>query len=321
MNGGETSKEAVIIGAGISGLTCGVLFAERGWRTTIFARETGSQTTSAAAAAIWFPYDAEPAEKVIEWALATFAVFRDLAADQSSGVSLIELRVCAREGACAIPEWARPLGARAFAPAQDDIFASGYAVEVPLIDTSVYLDYLSGRFAGLGGALVGNMDVPHPAAVENRQALIVNCTGIGAKLFVPDAGVEPHRGQVVITPKVPLPYAIVCNDPPLMYAIPRRNDCVLGGTNTVSDELAPSADDTAQIVAEYARTMRNAAPTVRATRVGLRPFRRAGVRLAREQLPDGRTVIHNYGHGGAGFTLSWGCAEAVAQLAGLGSRG
>ena len=104
-------------------------FAARGWRTTILARETGGQTTSAAAAAIWFPYDAEPAEKVIAWALATFAVFRDLAADQASGVSMIELRVCAREGDCAIPEWAYPLGARAFAPAPDDIFASGYTVE------------------------------------------------------------------------------------------------------------------------------------------------------------------------------------------------
>jgi len=321
VDGCETKNEVVIIGAGVAGLTCGVLFAERGWRTTILARETGGQTTSAAAAAIWFPYDAEPAEKVIAWALATFAVFRDLAADQASGFSMIELRVCAREGVCAIPEWAYPLGARAFAPAPDDIFASGYTVEVPLIDTSVYLDYLSARFIRAGGTFIGNIHLPNLAAVEDREALIVNCAGIGAKLLVPDAAVEPHRGQVVIAPKVRLPHALVCNDPPLMYAIPRRNDCVLGGTNTVSDELAASADDTARILAECARALYTPPLTVLTTRVGLRPFRRAGVRLAQEQLPDGRTVIHNYGHGGAGFTLSWGCAEAVAQVAGLGSRG
>jgi D-amino-acid oxidase len=55
-------------------------------------------------------------------------------------------------------------------------------------------------------------------------------------------------------------------------------------------------------------------PNVLAERVGLRPFRKSGVRLERAQLRDGRTVIHNYGHGGSGFTLSWGCAENVFRL-------
>ena len=60
-----------------------------------------------------------------------------------------------------------------------------------------------------------------------------------------------------------------------------------------------------------------------AERVGLRPFRKSGVRLERSRLRDGRTVIHNYGHGGAGFTLSWGCAGEVVDLAMLcnGVRG
>jgi len=57
-------------------------------------------------------------------------------------------------------------------------------------------------------------------------------------------------------------------------------------------------------------------PNVLTERVGLRPFRRSGVRLERDQLRDGRMVIHNYGHGGSGFTLSWGCAREVVDLAG-----
>jgi D-amino-acid oxidase len=48
--------------------------------------------------------------------------------------------------------------------------------------------------------------------------------------------------------------------------------------------------------------------------VGLRPGRRE-VRLELEWLAGGRAVIHNYGHGGAGFTLSWGCAREVVELA------
>jgi len=41
---------------------------------------------------------------------------------------------------------------------------------------------------------------------------------------------------------------------------------------------------------------------------------RSTVRLKREEMGDGRVVIHNYGHGGAGVTLSWGCATEVAAL-------
>jgi D-amino-acid oxidase len=38
------------------------------------------------------------------------------------------------------------------------------------------------------------------------------------------------------------------------------------------------------------------------------------VRIDTELLADGRRVIHNYGHGGAGFSLSWGCAQKVWEL-------
>ena len=80
------AERVAIVGAGVSGLTCGVVLAERGFQTTIFAKETGQQTTSGAAAAIWFPYDAQPAEKVIPWALETYKVLIDLTGDPRSGV-------------------------------------------------------------------------------------------------------------------------------------------------------------------------------------------------------------------------------------------
>jgi len=51
--------------------------------------------------------------------------------------------------------------------------------------------------------------------------------------------------------------------------------------------------------------------------VGLRPYR-PSVRLEAEALPGGGVLWHNYGHGGAGVTLSWGCAREItsAVLAG-----
>jgi D-amino-acid oxidase len=46
---------------------------------------------------------------------------------------------------------------------------------------------------------------------------------------------------------------------------------------------------------------------------GLRPYRKAGLRIEREER-GGKHVIHAYGHGGAGVTLSWGTAREVARL-------
>jgi D-amino-acid oxidase len=132
---------------------------------------------------------------------------------------------------------------------------------------------------------------------------------------VQDFDLEPHRGQVAIVRKIDLPYAVVCDDSPLTYAIPRANDCVLGGTNDLSDNRTIEPAATSRIVAECSRVLDLKKPDVVAERVGLRPFRRSGIRLERAQLSDGRVVIHDYGHGGSGFTVSWGCADAVARIA------
>src|SRR6266513_3903239 len=161
-----------IVGAGVSGLTCGVLFAEHGYRTAICAEETGQRTTSAAAAAIWYPYDAEPANAVIAWALKTYKVLVDLSREPRAGVSVIELRQLSRTGEAQIPNWAVPLGGRAL---DASALASGlrpvpdptqrgsdssviptactgsFASTVPLMDTTIYLNYLEERVSKAGG--------------------------------------------------------------------------------------------------------------------------------------------------------------------------
>jgi D-amino-acid oxidase len=309
-----------IVGAGVSGLTCGVVFAEVGYRTAIFAKEIGRQTTSGAAAALWFPYDVEPADKAIPWALETRRTLIDLARNPDSGVSMIELRQFSRTGEIQIPDWAIPLGAQAVIPSEGSLklFKSGFSLGVPLMDTTIYLDYLAARFRKAGGETNPNVCLKKLEDVDPKFDLVINCAGIGARELLRDAGLESHRGQVAIVPRIKdLPYAVVCDDAPFMYAIPRRNDCVLGGTNELSNSLAVDSATTAQIVAECSRVLTLHAPQVVAERVGLRPFRRSGVRVERDRLRDGRTGVHNYGHGGSGFTLSWGCAHDVRALADL----
>ena len=355
------AERVAIIGAGVSGLTCGVVFAEHGYRTAIFAKDVGQQTTSGVAAAVWFPYDAEPLEKVIPWALQTFDALVDLAPE--SGVSMIELRQFSRNKEIQIPDWAIPLGAepvilsspsvipsarRAVAQRRREVengaareaatrtgrpeaertgserikslesFSSGFSLRVPLMDTTIYLDYLANRFSRAGGSITRNVHFNKLEEVDRKFDLVINCAGIGARDLVQDVNLEPHRGQVAIVPRIENLYcAIVCDDAPLMYAIPRTNDCVFGGTNDLSSALTADPATTNQILAECSRVLRIDKPNVLAERVGLRPFRKSGVRLERDQLPDGRIVIHNYGHGGSGFTLSWGCAREVVDLATL----
>lgn len=309
-------ESVAIIGAGVSGLTCGVVFAERGYRTAIFAKETARQTASGVAAAVWFPYDAEPLEKVIPWALQTLAVLADLVRVPGSGVSMIELRQFSRTREIQIPDWGIPLGASAVATGLWPVFKSGFSLRVPLMDTTIYLDYLTNRFQKADGEINGNVCFQKLEEIDRTFDLVINCAGIGARDLVQDVDLEPHRGQVAIVPKIEnFSCAIVCDDTPLMYAIPRTNDCVFGGTNDLSFDLAADPATTNQIVAECSRVLNIDKPNVLAERVGLRPFRRSGVRLERGELRDGGTVIHNYGHGGSGFTLSWGCAREVLDLA------
>src|SRR5207248_408719 len=105
------------------------------------------------------------------------------------------------------------------------IFSDGYALTVPLIDTTIYLDYLANRFYTTAGR-IESAHISKAEEIPRDFGLIINCAGIGARELVHDSELEPHRGQVAIVPKLELAQAIVCDDAPLMYAIPRAHDCV-----------------------------------------------------------------------------------------------
>ena len=311
------SNRVAIVGAGVSGLTSAILFAEARNETAIFADEIGDETNSAAAAAIWYPYDVGSSRGIIPWALASYERFVELARQPDTGVSMTELRIFSRLGPILPPEWAAAFETHRVVDSEiPSAFASGFSIRVPLIETGKYLVYLASRLTRGGGTINRGVHFHRLEEIDSKFRLIVNCAGIGARELTPDPDVEPHRGQVAVVQKLDLPYAVVCDDPPLMYAIPRSNDCVIGGTNDVSNDRAPDRRTTRKLISESERVLDRSMPPLVRERVGLRPGRSSGVRVARERLTDGRAVIHNYGHGGSGFTLSWGCAMRVLELAG-----
>src|SRR5262245_61981812 len=69
----------LVIGAGVTGLTVGVRLVAAGYDVDVLARELPQETTSAVAAAIWYPYLVQPFDRVLGWSEASLAEFRSLA--------------------------------------------------------------------------------------------------------------------------------------------------------------------------------------------------------------------------------------------------
>jgi D-amino-acid oxidase len=313
------SNSVLIIGCGVSGLSCGIRLLEAGFGTVrIMARELPPHTTSDRAAAIWYPYKAYPEDKVLAWGAATFRAMTRLMADPASGISntiLLEPFV----EPTADPWWKEAVTAfRHALPEEVPVgYGDGYVVEVPLIETPLYMVYLLDWFQRLGGVIEqGEVQVLADLAAKGR--LIINCAGLGAKALTNDEGLYPIRGQIVRVTAVADKTSFVdeFSARGLAYVVPRRNDTIIGGTAQVGDWNLTADPQTAEEILLKCRQLQPALAGVEILEhaVGLRPGRDR-IRLECEALGEDCVVIHNYGHGGAGFTLSWGCADEVTALA------
>ena len=147
---------------------------------------------------------------------------------------------------------------------------------------------------------------------------IINCAGLGARHLVPDPDLRPIRGRHVVLTNPGLTECFSEDpglSPDLLCFYPHGDTVVLGGTAMDGEgDLAPDDKAAAGILARCSEVEpRLAQARVLEHRVGARPTR-ATVRVEEEVGEDGTAVVHNYGHGGAGVTLSWGCAEETRDL-------
>ena len=307
--------DAIVVGCGVIGLTAAICMREAGLDARIVASRLPEATTSSVAAAIWYPYKAYPEDSVLSWGGRTYEVFERLSGIPESGVLMREGVEIWRERV-PDPWWAGavPHVRRCDEDELPPGYTDGHAFVAPVVEMPVYLEYLVDRFAAAGGSVerrtLSSLD-------EVDALVVVNCTGLGARDLVGDRTMQPIRGQVVRVRNPGLERFILDEDDPkgVTYIIPRSHDCILGGTADEGEwDLEPDPETASGILDRCTRLEpRLADAEILEHRVGLRPGRPT-IRLELENDPDRVTRIHNYGHGGSGITLSWGCAEETLRL-------
>ncbi len=282
-----------VIGAGVIGLTCAHALHEAGYRVTVITADR--PRVSDVAGGLWLPYAAGDSAEVMRWALQTLSWL------EARGFPAREyLHLQATE-----PWWLDALPGDRVRPARADELPAGYdhgwCLRVPLVEMPAHLT-----------ALEPTRTVRRAVTSWARSAAWSST----AADWVPASWrpIRPYsaaRGQVVhVTTLAGVP--CVCDEDEMIYVLPRHDRTIVGGSYQPGNEHeAVDPEETESLLTRASALVpRLADAKVLDARAGLRPIRAGGPRV--ERVDD---VIHCYGHGGAGLTLSWGCAQRVVELA------
>ena len=330
--------KVAIVGAGVSGLSVGVCLTDSlGTDTvdvTILAEKFSSQgITSDGAGGIirpplhWnrFP-NRQIAAKNQRWIVVTHEWLKQLHSNRvQCGLEELPFFMCYEAKDLPVP-WYTELHPEFRALSSEEIahynlpsrLNTVWKYNCFCLEVSEYLRYLSGRFRDNGGGMI-QRKINNLSELSDDYDIIINCTGLGARELVGDLSVYPVRGQLIKVqgPKI---QAVFLNREPqdgnLAYVIPHNGHIILGGTcekHNWSTEMDPS-----QTESIYRKCV-ELCPQLEGCKViggwaCLRPARDT-VRLEVDREFNGPSLlIHNYGHGGKGFCLSWGCAIDVVEL-------
>lgn len=313
-----------VVGGGVVGLTTALALARSGFEVEVHHDSPLLGTTSAVATAIWHVYLVDPNDtEVLEWSAQTLEELLRLSREEpASGVVVVRGTELFRSGDAERPSWsAIPPYFRMLDDeevAQFEGVRWGYEIDAPLVDMTDYLPWLESKVISSGVRYCES----HVADMEElKSQVVVNCAGLRARDLVDDRELMGVRGQYLILKRdAQTPEQYIGDDEHpsgMAYFIPRPGDVCVGGTEEYGAEDAVFVADEAEMIrraSEFVPWLRTAEITVEGRVVGLRPWRKSGVRLEADRLPDGRLVVHNFGHGGSGFSLSYGCANRVVEL-------
>jgi D-amino-acid oxidase len=309
----------IVLGAGVVGLSTAVRLLEAGCDVKVVAAGTVAATTSYVAAGVWFPTHVGPPDKVAVWGRRTLEVLAGQARDGVPGVVMRESLALYREPP-GRPDWTAAVGQIREATAAElpPGYRYGLRFAVPQAEMPLYLPWLMRQVRDLGGEIVTQRVTALAELAGAGVDALVNCPGLGARELVGDRSVHPVRGQIVrvTNPGITMSVRDEFHPAGRAYVHPRSGDCILGGT--LDENQWDTEPDPATAEAIIARCT-EIVPALADAKViehlaGLRPGR-PEVRLESDAAAGGGPrIVHNYGHGGAGITLSWGCAEQVTSV-------
>jgi D-amino-acid oxidase len=313
------NHDVFVIGAGVCGLTVALVLLDEGLTVAVYAADPPHRSTSAAAGALWGAHLTGANDQVPAWGEITLARLRELAEDPATGVREASGLAASPAQTAAQPGFA--LGLRDLTPVDraglPQGYLTGWRYRAPTVAMPRYLDFLFGEVVRRGGTVTIGKPLKSLTQAEqfSTAPVIVNCSGIGARELADDEDLTPVRGQVVVVANPGLTdFFVGEGEEPgrITYFFPHGATAVLGGTEQPGNDSRQADPATAlRILRSCARVEPRLADAVVLThRVGVRPVR-PQIRLDTETLAGGRHVVHNYGHGGAGVTLSWGCAQSV----------
>jgi D-amino-acid oxidase len=309
------NKTIAIIGAGISGMSTAYLLRNKNFDITIFAKAFSPDITSNRAAAFWFPYHIRNDKRGIQWCRTSYNYYKEFAQQQETGISMRRLIKMLRAGVEEEePIWIDFMPIGSYRPMDNtelpDGYAKGYDIQVPLIETQIFLPWLHQQLKQNEVEFV-KQEITAFSELGNEYDVVINCSGLGGRGLCNDHTIIPVRGQVaLLSPRENFPIYLD-NEKPL-YIVPRKDAMIIGGTYEEGIE-----DETTEPVT-IERLLENAYevfPELKQQEVigswaGIRPYRPE----VRTEYERGTNTIHNYGHGGSGFTLAFGCAEEVFNL-------
>ncbi|WGS52273.1 FAD-binding oxidoreductase [Paraburkholderia sp. D15] len=358
MNYSSDKLHALVIGAGVSGLTTALCLHERGITSTVVGEKFSPHITSNVAGALWewppavcgYHHDEISLARSKAWCMTSFRKFETLAAIPEAGVYVRSVTFYFRnlieenefhltkmnEIEAQVPGFVRGthlIGDNGVNPHIGLIDA--YRHLAPMVDTDVYMKWLLQRVRAAGIEVVarriaGDLHDNEAALKQEFGAdVIVNCSGLGARELAGES-MYPLRGAVIRLvndgtrmPKLTQAFCVshdnVTSDQDIVFIVPRGENRIVLGAIAEADQWSTDIglhnyEPVRRIYercTEFLPMLKDAEiDPVEPVRVGLRPFRKGNVRL---EAVTGTSIIHNYGHGGAGVTFSWGCATEVAE--------
>lgn len=323
-----------VIGAGVSGLTCAIRLLEQGRLVQVVAEKRSPNTTSNRAGAVFTPFRIEGHDRAAKWTERAYLTLCELARNQSeaAGVSMTPMRELFFSPVEGRPWWTEFVKGYEHPPVPPPGYADVVTAIVPRMNMRRYMPWLESRVLELGGRIVEEKVTSLSVVFERGCQLIVNCSGLGARELASDPAVTPMRGQILhVSSNLVIPECLVEEGvgAQTTYVFPFDDYMVLGGTYERGEFCEATDEDSLRAIIGRCQAMLRACGYTDVDRLvrerlrtlsGLRPARiisgaDEAVRLELESVGSDRWIIHNYGHGRAGVTLSWGCADDVVDIA------